>query len=49
MERMGKSVGMLTGQAEPTIIQPPQYRNRFQTAMDRYFMTVPDKWVAHDI
>eukprot|EP01035_Chromulina_nebulosa_P017670 gene17670-23259_t len=48
MERMGKSVGMLTGQAEPTIIQPPQYRNRFQTAMNRYFMTVPDKWVAHD-
>lgn len=44
MERMGKSVGMLTGQAEPTIIQPSQYRKRFTLAMERYFMTVPDKW-----
>ena len=44
MERMGKSVGMITGQAEPTIIQPPAYRNRFQNAMQRYFMMVPDKW-----
>eukprot|EP00602_Paraphysomonas_sp_CaronLab_P009360 CAMPEP_0185038048 /NCGR_PEP_ID=MMETSP1103-20130426/33223_1 /TAXON_ID=36769 /ORGANISM="Paraphysomonas bandaiensis, Strain Caron Lab Isolate" /LENGTH=1645 /DNA_ID=CAMNT_0027576313 /DNA_START=45 /DNA_END=4979 /DNA_ORIENTATION=+ len=45
MERMGKSVGtMIAGQAEPTVIQPPQYRKRFQVAMDRYFMTVPDKW-----
>jgi 1-phosphatidylinositol-3-phosphate 5-kinase len=24
MERLGKSVGMMTGQAEPTIIQPVQ-------------------------
>ncbi len=48
MERMGKSVGMLTGQAEPTIIQPSQYRKRFSLAMERYFMTVPDKWVSHD-
>ena len=44
MERMGKSVGMIAGQAEPTIIQPPAYRNRFQQAMQRYFMMVPDKW-----
>jgi hypothetical protein len=44
MERMGKSVGMIAGQAEPTIIQPPAYRNRFQNAMQRYFMMVPDKW-----
>jgi hypothetical protein len=44
MERMGKSVGMIAGQAEPTIIQPPAYRNRFQAAMQRYFMMVPDKW-----
>jgi 1-phosphatidylinositol-3-phosphate 5-kinase len=49
VERMGKSVGMLTGQAEPTIIQPPQYRKRFSLAMERYFMTVPDKWVAHEV
>ena len=38
---MGKSVGMLTGQAEPTIIQPPMYKKRFKAAMERYFMTVP--------
>ena len=45
MERMGKSVGMIAGQAEPTVIQPPNYRNRFQAAaMERYFMMVPDKW-----
>eukprot|EP00629_Pelagomonadales_sp_RCC1024_P016914 CAMPEP_0119289286 /NCGR_PEP_ID=MMETSP1329-20130426/38774_1 /TAXON_ID=114041 /ORGANISM="Genus nov. species nov., Strain RCC1024" /LENGTH=1488 /DNA_ID=CAMNT_0007290085 /DNA_START=1173 /DNA_END=5636 /DNA_ORIENTATION=- len=44
MERMGKSVGMIAGQAEPTVIQPPNYRNRFQAAMERYFMMVPNKW-----
>jgi 1-phosphatidylinositol-3-phosphate 5-kinase len=38
----------LTGQAEPTIIQPSQYRKRFSLAMERYFMTVPDKWIAHE-
>jgi len=48
MERMGKSVGMFAGQAEPTIIQPSHYRKRFSLAMERYFMTVPDKWIAHD-
>lgn len=48
MERMGKSVGMLAGQAEPTIIQPSQYRKRFTNAMERYFMTVPDKWISHE-
>jgi len=45
MERMGKSVGMLTGQAEPTIIQPPMYKKRFNAAMERYFMSIPDKWL----
>ena len=44
MEHMGKSVGMLTGQAEPTIIEPAQYKRRLQVAMERYFMGVPDKW-----
>jgi hypothetical protein len=39
---------MLTGQADPTIIPPPQYRKRFSIAMERYFMTVPDKWIAYD-
>jgi 1-phosphatidylinositol-3-phosphate 5-kinase len=49
MERMGKSVGMLTGQAEPTIIQPPMYKKRFNAAMERYFMDIPDKWVSHEL
>lgn len=49
MERVGKgSVGMLTGQAEPTIIQPTNYRRRFTLALDKYFMAVPDKWVQYD-
>lgn len=46
VERMGKSVGMIAGQAEPTVIQPPNYRNRFQTAMSKYFMMVPNRWTA---
>ena len=49
MERMGKSVGMLAGQLEPTIIQPPQYRKRFNLAMEKYFMTVPDKFLNYDM
>ena len=47
VERMSKSVGMIAGQAEPTVIQPPNYRNRFQAAMTRYFMMVPDKWTPY--
>ncbi len=47
IERLGKSVTMLTGQAEPTIIQPRDYRRRFTVAMDRYFMSVPDKWISN--
>jgi len=46
VERMGKSVGMIAGQAEPTVIQPANYRNRFQAAMDKYFMMIPDKWTS---
>ena len=49
MERMVKaSGGVLTGQAAPTIIEPPLYKKRFNIAMERYFMTVPDKWIAHE-
>ena len=40
-----QSVGMLTGQAEPTIIQPPFYKKRFNAAMERYFMTIPDHFI----
>ena len=46
VERMGKSVGMIAGQAEPTVIQPQSYRRRFQAAIERYFMIVPDKWTS---
>ena len=49
VERMGKSVGMIAGQAEPTVIQPPNYRDRFQAAMERYFMMVPDRWTLFRI
>ena len=41
VERMGKS---MIAVAEPTIIQPPQYKKRFRSAMERYFMSVPDKY-----
>lgn len=30
MERMSKSVSMIAGQAEPTIVQPSLYKTRFQ-------------------
>ena len=43
MERMGKSVGMIAGQAEPTVIQPQPYRARFLGAMEKYFAGIPDK------
>lgn len=44
MERVGKSLPMVVGSEAPTIIQPPLYKSRFTNAMERYFMTVPDKW-----
>ena len=44
MERVGKSVQMIAGAQQPTIIQPSLYKNRFQNAMERYFTTVPTKW-----
>lgn len=46
MERVGKSIPMVVGSEAPTIIQPPAYKSRFITAMERYFMTVPSKWTA---
>ncbi|CAL1694246.1 unnamed protein product [Somion occarium] len=34
---------------EPTIIGPKQYRQRFLSAMERYFPIVPDRWMKqHD-
>jgi 1-phosphatidylinositol-3-phosphate 5-kinase len=40
MESVGKSVGMIAGQASPTIIEPALYSKRFVEAMQRYFMPV---------
>ncbi|KIK70502.1 hypothetical protein GYMLUDRAFT_972544 [Collybiopsis luxurians FD-317 M1] len=33
------------GRGEPTIITPKQYRQRFLSAMERYFPLVPDRWM----
>ncbi|WFD40241.1 1-phosphatidylinositol-3-phosphate 5-kinase [Malassezia japonica] len=33
------------GKGEPTIITPRQYRMRFLTFLDRYFLMTPDPWV----
>ena len=46
MERVGKSLPMVVGQEAPTIIQPPLYKARFINAMEKYFMTVPNKWTS---
>ena len=35
---------MIAGKREPTIVAPSAYQRRFEQAMQRYFMTVPDKW-----
>ena len=36
MESVGKSVGMIAGHAEPTVIQPSHYKNRFQVKIVCY-------------
>jgi len=46
MERVGKSIPMVVGSEAPTIIQPPLYKARFTNAMEKYFMTVPNKWTT---
>ncbi|KAI0068031.1 hypothetical protein BV25DRAFT_1986869 [Artomyces pyxidatus] len=33
------------GRGEPTIVTPKQYRQRFVSAMERYFPLVPDRWM----
>ncbi|KAH7886184.1 hypothetical protein F5I97DRAFT_2026417 [Phlebopus sp. FC_14] len=33
------------GKGEPTIVMPKQYRQRFISAMERYFPLVPDRWM----
>ncbi|KAF8640401.1 hypothetical protein AX17_000070 [Amanita inopinata Kibby_2008] len=34
-----------TGRGEPTIVTPKQYRQRFLSAMERYFPLIPDRWM----
>ena len=46
MERVGKSVSMIAGAQQPTIIQPQAYKMRFQNAMEKFFTTTPTKWTT---
>ncbi|KAK8800903.1 hypothetical protein WA588_001734, partial [Blastocystis sp. NMH] len=39
-----KSVGMIIGEKEPTVIPPDLYKKRFRTSMDSYFITMPDRY-----
>jgi hypothetical protein len=39
------SAFLAAGKGEPTIITPKQYRQRFLSAMERYFPLVPDRWM----
>jgi hypothetical protein len=49
LEKAGKSLTMIAGQAAPTITTPIQYKERFQNAMERYFMNVMDIWSVSDV
>lgn len=33
------------GKGEPTIVTPKQYKQRFLSAMERYFPMIPDRWM----
>lgn len=47
IETMVKKSGLLGGQGKlPTIVSPEEYRKRFQSAMERYFLGVPDRWTG---
>ena len=45
IEHFGKKT--ILGQVGPTIVEPVEYRRRFRQAMEKYFVAVPDKWVAN--
>lgn len=32
------------GKGEPTVVTPKQYKQRFRSAMERYFPLIPDRW-----
>ncbi|KAJ1733734.1 Mitochondrial distribution and morphology protein 12, partial [Coemansia biformis] len=44
LESWVKEAGILGGGKGPTIVSPKQYKNRFREAMERYFLTIPDKF-----
>ncbi|XP_020800567.1 putative 1-phosphatidylinositol 3-phosphate 5-kinase [Drosophila serrata] len=45
MESIIKGSGILGGKGkDPTVVNPERYKLRFIDAMDRYFLTVPDRW-----
>ncbi|XP_034653485.1 putative 1-phosphatidylinositol 3-phosphate 5-kinase [Drosophila subobscura] len=45
MESIFKQSGLLGGKGkDPTVVSPERYKQRFIDAMDRYFLTVPDRW-----
>lgn len=45
LESWVKESGLLGGGGrEPTIVSPKQYKMRFRESMEKYFLTVPDKW-----
>lgn len=43
-----KSVGMIIGEKEPTIIPPNLYKKRFRLSMDSYFITVVERRGAEE-
>ncbi|XP_033252828.1 putative 1-phosphatidylinositol 3-phosphate 5-kinase [Drosophila miranda] len=45
VESIIKQSGLLGGKGkDPTVVSPERYKQRFIDAMDRYFLTVPDRW-----
>ncbi|KAI0274930.1 hypothetical protein BC834DRAFT_921142 [Gloeopeniophorella convolvens] len=49
LETWVKESGFLggAGKGEPTVVTPRLYRQRFVSAMERYFPLVPDRWMKH--
>ncbi|RDB29600.1 1-phosphatidylinositol 3-phosphate 5-kinase FAB1 [Hypsizygus marmoreus] len=45
LESWVKESAFLGGRGEPTIVTPKQYRQRFISAMERYFPLIPDRWM----
>ncbi|XP_017125000.1 putative 1-phosphatidylinositol 3-phosphate 5-kinase [Drosophila elegans] len=45
VESILKGSGILGGKGkDPTVVNPERYKQRFIDAMDRYFLTVPNRW-----